>query len=213
VRVESRPPADGRDPVVSVVIPTLPGREESLDCALRSLALTCPDAEIVLVYGSGPVGDGWTVGADAARGRYVHLAGDDLEWMPGWWESAARVCDEGRIPAPLVFNGDGSVQSCGDQMDAIVPDGSPATWPRMPFVSAEQWARIGPIPAGIHYFSDNYIGDRGRLLGFETVVCHGYQIVHHLEMTGVGWDIAGGWQERIAADRDAYERIRREGGW
>lgn len=189
---------------VTVVIPTLPGREDSLARTRRSLRLSCPDAEVIEVRECTNVGEGWTRGADAASGEFIHLAGDDLEWKRGWWQAASEVCAAGKIPAPLVFNTNRSVQSCGETMNRIVPDGTPTTFPRMPFISREQWQLIRPIPA-IHYYADNWIGALAQLHGIPVVVCHGYSFTHHLEMTEVGWPDGLTWQQRLADDRALYE--------
>lgn len=190
--------------MISIVIPTLKGREDSLARARASIEATCEEAEVLEIRGCASVGEGWSIGADMANGEFIHLAGDDIEWKQGWWQAAAEVCRRGEIPAPLIYNTDGSVQSCGETMDRIVPDGELTTFARIPFFSCEQWRLIRPIPP-IHYYSDNWIGALAELNGIPVVVCHGYSFTHHLEMTEVGWPEGLTWQQRLADDRAIYE--------
>jgi hypothetical protein len=174
----------------------MPVREPHLRRCLDSLERTTTNLDVVLEVDDGTSNWGAKIAAAAprAKGDYLFLAADDIEVLPGWWQAAAAVCDQGRLPAPRVLRPDGSVESCGDwRVDA--EDGTPTAYSRFPFLSGEQWNAFGPtLP--VHY-SDRILGFRARRAGVETVVCRGYSLVHH-------WARAG----RIA-NRVAYEEMRK----
>lgn len=176
--------------MISVVIPTIDGREEHLVRCVESYERTLAsydDAggrfELIVATGFPTCGIAWQWGADRAKGDYLHLTADDIEAKPGWWQAALQLVDppsghKPALPAPLVFHPDGEVQSCGGSWEQLEADGVVTEFTRVPFVSRNQWELIGPmIPT--HYFTDNWVSYRGRLHGFETVVAHGYQFVHH----------------------------------
>jgi len=164
--------------VISILIPTVPGREVSLAKTLAVFQREGGDLEFIIERDEGNSNWGTKIAlaAHRARGDYLFLAADDLDVHEGWWEVATAVCDEGKMPAPLVLNPDGSIQSCGVWGEDM-PEGSVIPWSRFPFLSREQWERFGPtLP--IHY-SDHILGVRAAKQGVECVITHAFCITHH----------------------------------
>lgn len=182
--------------VISVIIPTIQGREDLLVKCLASYEKTLAsytalggNHELIVVGDKPTCGAAWNEGAARAKGDYLHFTADDIEALPGWWQGALSVANgvnqfaTGDLPAPLVFNPDGSVQSCGGSWEQVEPDGAVTEFTRVPFLTRNQWERVGPVPP-VHYYSDNYVSAKARRLGIETRVCHRYQLVHHMSPVG-----------------------------
>lgn len=185
--------------LVTAIVPTVDGREHWLEKCVRSYEQTTPSLQLIIVRNMPSCGEAWQHGSLEARGDYIHFGADDVEVHPGWWEAAAACCDRGFVPAPLVLNTDGSVQSCGGSWERMEPDDSPTEFTRGPFMSRSQWDLIGPMPA-LHYYSDNWFTYRARLAGFEPRTCHGYLLTHHLAPEGRLHD-------RLGVDGAEYNRL------
>jgi len=171
---------------IDLIVPTVPGREESLDRCLKSF----PDLNHIVVSGYPACGQAWQAGLGVSDAPYVLLSADDIEAMDSdWIEPCVEAVDEDLLTAPMVFRPDGSVESAGGDMAAsgnlltdISPNRHRVDFTPMPFVSRAQIDRIGMIPT--HMMCDVWVSHRGRQLGYETVLLHDYRLVHHHEMTG-----------------------------
>src|SRR5688500_15419632 len=107
-------------PEVDLIVPTIPGREESLERCIDSYErLTDADLNVIVVKNSPSAGEGWIQGMEQSSALYLHLSCDDLECMNEDW---AKVCietvDKGKLPCPVVFRPDGGIESCGGDMNA-----------------------------------------------------------------------------------------------
>ncbi len=183
---------------IGVVVPTIPGREESLDRCLNSYRETEGIEVNLHVYADSPCsGTGWRKGTERLVERfgkpdYLHLSNDDCEaFAPDWWRDAVEACEKGHLPAPIVLNSDGTVQSAGGDMSAganllrtVQQQGTEVDFTTIPFLSWQQWEKIGMLD--VHYSSDVWISHRGRQLGIPTVLCHGYLLFHHMHEVGRG---------------------------
>src|SRR5262245_55571386 len=101
---------------VAVVIPTMRGREHHLARCRRTYGeRTDADLEIVVEADHGTCGAAWMAGASRLEQQpdYLHLSADDLEPHDGWLDAAIDSAMRRMIPAPLVYNPDGSLQSAG----------------------------------------------------------------------------------------------------
>lgn len=179
--------------MIDVVIPTIPGREESLGRLLDSLAEnTWDDLNAIPVYDSETCGAGWKQGLEGSEAPYVLLACDDQEFTRSGWDAVAiETVDEGLLPCPRVWNSDGTIQSQGGDMEALhhvisrpQKDRTPVDYTVIPFLSRAQADAIGMVET--HYASDVWVSHRGRQLGYETVLRHGFEVVHHNEAVGRG---------------------------
>ena len=185
-------------PLISIVVPTITGREHWLERFKVAYAAHTEDYELIVVPNDGqPVGVGWQAGAEKATGKYLHLTNDDCEPLPGWWQAAVEVADRGETPAGPVLNSDGTVDSLGEWGERTErPDGTPTVLTRIPFCSMEQWELIGPM-LPIHYFSDDWFSWRAIQAGVQPVICNQYRFYHY-------WAQEGRVDARMAADGGAY---------
>lgn len=171
---------------LSIIIPTIPGRAESLERTLRAYHETMPrDAEILVEHGHPTVADAWNAGAARAEGEILHLTADDLCPETGWWESALQTIEAGALPAPIVVHPSAGQEfpPAGEVHEPGLRDWSAVPATVIPTVPASLWREIGPIPS-IHYYSDNLISARAHRLGWQARVRAGYRFVHHLEHVG-----------------------------
>lgn len=189
---------------VDLIVPTIPGREESLERCIASFEAVCDDLTAIVVKDSASCGEGWIEGLGRSEGSHVALVADDLELVSDVWpECCIAVTDDGLIPCPRVYTPDEIVESQGGDMNAhghIISrhrkDGSPCDFTTVPFLSREQIDKIGMLP--IHYSCDVWVSYRGRQLGYETVLCHGFDLIHYQEQVGRGAGMSQG--ERDAMD-------------
>jgi len=168
--------------VLSVIIPTLTGREASLRRCCDAYLATGPwDMELIIVHDKASWPEACNVGRRKARGDRLHFTADDLEPLPGWWREALPWLDEhDELPAPRVLNhsADGPWDNEGDG-----PDGALTHFTRVPLMRSDQWERIGRWPEH-NYVADVWLSEKGRTLGIQTRVFHSYAFVHHWEQAG-----------------------------
>lgn len=173
--------------MIDVVIPTVTGREESLERLLGSYEQnTAPGAlNFIIVTDEETCGTAWRKGMELSTAPYIHLSCDDLEvTSPTWAGVACETVDAGRLPCPVIRRPGGALESCGGDMaaphcliDHEQPDNTPCDFTVVPFLSREQANRIGMHDG--HYQTDTYVSHKGRQLGYETVVRLGYEFTHH----------------------------------
>lgn len=166
---------------LSVIIPTIAGREESLERCMRAYTETAPHAELVVVLGAASWPEACNAGARQATGDVLHFTADDIEPLPGWWEAVAtplETLDE--LPAPRVLNhsADGHHDNASDG-----PDGAFCHFTRVPILTRSQYDRIGPWPE-FNYVADVWLSAKARTLGIPTRLYYGYAFVHHWDQHG-----------------------------
>jgi hypothetical protein len=165
--------------MISIVIPTIPGREEHYErCARAYSERTTARYELITEYDHPTVGLAWQAGASRAKGDYVHLTCDDLEPLHGWDKAAMAVADHEAIPAPRVTDARTGALQCRPQWGQETPEGTDTGITIVPFLSREQWEAVQPLFTG-HYFTDDFISDRARAQGWISVMCNGYAFKHH----------------------------------
>lgn len=189
--------------LITVVVPTIQGREASLERCLASYQQHTPDYEIVVIHDAPNCGVAWQYAAEHSTGDYVAFTADDIEAHPGWWQDAVQMIDQGALPAPVIYHTDGTVQSCGGSWETLEPDHAYTEFTRAPFVSRDQWDRAIKPMIPIHYFTDNWCTYRAGLHGIPTVVCHAYKLTHHLADQGRGAGLS--WEGRMQADHRMFE--------
>ena len=179
---------------IDAIIPTIPGREDSLERLIHSLRLrTYSELNPIVIDDSESCGWGWAKGLERVEGDYVLYACDDQQFVGDGWDQAARVAaDQDLIACPRVWLPDGRVESQGGDMEAFAhiigrpqKDWTPVDYTTVPFLSASAARAIGML-ADCHYATDVWVSYRGRQLGYETALRHGFDVVHHREMHGRG---------------------------
>lgn len=195
-------------PAIDLIVPTVKGREESLERCLESYERLALGAELnqIVVEDSESCGWGWKRGLRMSSADYVLLACDDQECIsPTWAATCIETVEKGLIPCPRVWHPDGSIESQGGDMDKFrhvvarpQKDWTAVDYTTIPFLSREMADAIGMLP--IHYSSDVWTSYRGRQLGWETVLRHGYDVRHwrHAALRGAGMTVL----DRDAADEE-----------
>jgi hypothetical protein len=167
--------------VLSVVIPTLSGREDSLARAIASYRETLDGVphEIIVEKDRPSWPAACNAGYRKAKGDVLHFTADDLEALPGWWvEVLPWLAEHDELPAPRVLNSDGSWDNAVDGEDGGTPH-----FTRIPLMTRSQYERIGPWPE-FNYVADVWLSEKGRTVGIETRMFHSYAFVHHWEQVG-----------------------------
>ena len=171
-------------PALTVVVPTISGREESLARAIASYEDTLrdgPSHEIVLIKDAPTWPSACNEGYKKSKGDILHFTADDLEALPGWWEPAlAHLKEHNELPAPRVYDyrPDGKFANEEDGEDGAITH-----FTRIPIMTRAQYEAIGPWPI-IDYFADLWVSEKARVLGIETRMVYGYDFVHHWSQIG-----------------------------
>lgn len=182
--------------MISVVVPTIDGREHWLEKAQESIELTTKRFEF-LVYRNLPTcGAAWNVGIIEAKGDHILLFADDLEAHDGWWQAGVESLSHNVIPCPRIINPDGTLQSCGT-FDSEADDGTPSVVARVPFLTRHMAETMHPIFEN-HYMGDHWITWKGQQLGWPTLVNRSMVFTHHFAMEGR--------IDSLTADVKAYHR-------
>lgn len=201
---------------LTIVCPTIDGREESFARMLASYERTVPadvDVDFIAPRNCSTWGAGVVAGmADAGSALgHVHLTADDLEAESGWFEAGFATALRGMQPAPVL-------DTFGEIAYGHPPTPDMSDWKLtgtsvIPFLTASMWRLIerhSDILADLHYFSDNLMSDILRRAGHETVGRIGYRFKHHHEMHGRGAGM-GSQDARMQRDMICYNKWLNEG--
>jgi hypothetical protein len=187
--------------VISVIIPTVPGREKLFEVVRGAYLLYGAGdqaLEVIVEYDHPTVGCAWQAGAEKAQGDYIHMGNDDCQPQPGWFEHAVEAVNRGFLPSPTVRSQDGVWQSL-PKWGHETPDWTPVECATIPFLGRRQWEAVQPLLTS-HYYSDNFITYRAVAAGWPCVLRKGYAFIHHWaqERRGAGMGSQG--------VRDAYDK-------
>lgn len=190
---------------ISVIMPTITGREESCATMVAHYRARTPGYELEILnpkdYPNWPAG--CNAGMAQATGDIFAFGSDDLEPLPGWADAMVGCLLRGELPAPQVWDWQ---KSDGPPVN-LAQDGPPGSIPlftRVVALTREMAEAIGPWPE-IDYYADNWVTDACRVRGWETRVTEGYWFVHHWHQHG-RLD-HGSWQAR-SLPRYNEERVK-----
>lgn len=180
-------------PVLSVIIPTIDGREGYLD---RAVAAYREDArntdryelDLVIVRNEPTCGWGWQTGAGRIRedAEFLHFACDDLEPALGWAAAGMAALKYRIMPAPRVLNGSTGEPEYFPRWGVEWEDGVAAGFSCIPMVTRELWnEHVGPMLTA-HYWTDNWISHRAGQAGYAPRVVRRYSFRHWWAQEGRG---------------------------
>jgi hypothetical protein len=200
--------------VISVVIPTVTGREDHYErCARAYAERTDARYELITEVDHATVGLAWQAGAVKAKGDYIHLTCDDLEPLHGWDVAAVAVTTGGRQPAPKVTSAiDGSLQS-RPVWGQEIPEGTDTGISVIPFLTRDMWEAVRPLFTA-HYYTDDFVSERARRAGYPPAMCNAYAFRHHWAQHRRGAGMTE--NERMVKDQQLYwEALQRvaDGQW
>lgn len=166
---------------VSVIIPTITGREVHLDRCVRAYRRTVPrqSLELIVIENEPSCGHAWAKGAEQATGDFIHFTADDLQPRGRWLRSAIETLAAGVMPAAIV----------GDRKDALLtcdsPLGDMGTHPNIlvPFFSRALWEQ-GDWVLPCHYGTDDWITYLAVKRGMSVRQHAGYVFRHWVAQEG-----------------------------
>lgn len=191
--------------IVSVIVPTVSGREEHYARCIAAYERTEGDRiELITVRDRPTCGLAWNEGVAQATGDYIHFTADDLEPHDGWLDPALEAVERGYLPAPRIVRREGGRDYCDycGVHGLELPDKAIVDMSVIPFMSRKMWDEIGPS-LEVHYFSDNWLSWRAEKAGYLTVVRRQFAFTHHWAQPkrGAGMTMA----ERMAHDRKIFD--------
>lgn len=192
-------------PRISIIIPTVTGREDHLERCIRTYTqLSCDSycPEVIVEHNHPTCGLAWQAGWEKSTGDYIHLSDDDIEPAAGWHAPAVETVNRGYLPAPLVFDPQGVPRSW-PVVGQIGDDWAPVHMSALPFASRPQMEKIAPLFTA-HYYTDDFFSTRGIQAGFPCVLRTGYTFTHWYAQVKRG----AGMSEpaRMDHDRALYEQ-------
>lgn len=166
--------------MISVVIPTITGRENWVEGCVKAYQYHSPnDTQIIVVKDEPSCGHAWVKGNKEAKGDYVHFTADDLEPTQNWYQEAIHYLDQGIIPAAMVVNSkwmpaicDSPLGDWGHQPNVLVP------MLTKEMLEDPEWL----LP--IHYGSDDWVSYYAIYCGKRVVRAHNYVLIHHVAGEG-----------------------------
>lgn len=169
-----------------VLVPTLPGREASLQRMRASVERTAPQATVHAELR----GSSWPAALnllvfdrlwDFLRPDDVLVYGsDDFEFEPGWAEAVTADAAAGRVPSPVFLQPDGTPWAGND----AGVTGTRLPFSRVPVLTGAMAKTIGPWPEELYYCGDCWAGAVASRHGWPCVLNEAYRIVHHWEQVG-----------------------------
>jgi hypothetical protein len=167
--------------LISVVMPTISGREEMWAQMVEFYQSRTPGYELEILspkdYRNWPT----AINTAKPKGSYILYGADDLEPLEGWADAMVGCLDRGEVPAPQVWNWVKEGPPVNVNEDG--PPGSRAAFTRVPALTRDLALAVGPWPE-IDYYSDNWVSDKARILGWETRVTDGFDFIHHWHQHG-----------------------------
>jgi len=174
-------------PELTVVLPTITGREESLHRTIDSYESTLAgeDYDIVVIQDAPTWPEGCNAGYYKSDSPYILFGADDLDGEPGWYwfGREALIRNPMELPAPRVYDNHGldGVRWFMNEKDGA--DGELTHFTRVPLMSKEQWEIVGPWPPLV-YYADIWLSEKARTLGIRTRMVYGFDFFHHWSQIG-----------------------------
>ena len=166
--------------MLSIVLPTLSGREETRARAIASYQDTLDvPYELIVVLDGKTWPAACNEGYEKSKGDIILFTSDDLEALPGWYDRIPGFfAEHDELPAPRVYNFLPPPEGDWDNSEDG-PDGAITYFTRIPIMRRDQWKRIGRWPDDLIYYADLWVSDKARALGMETRMVHGFDFIHH----------------------------------
>lgn len=162
--------------MISIVLPTISGREESLQQVIDSyVAHTKVKYEIVVIKNAPTWPEACNAGFQKAEGDIILFGADDLDATAGWHRDILKFFKaHDELPAPYItdYEYDAPMMNAEDG-----EDGAYAYFTRVPIMRRDQWERIGVWPPLI-YYADIWVSEKARTLGIRTKMLYSFRFVH-----------------------------------
>lgn len=193
---------------VVLAVPTIPARRERLPGLEQLWRDRTPEAELEIIYSE--AGESWAAGLNDVWSQVrndppeVFVLGSD-DMIPGderWLPNAHYWLTFGKVPAPTVE--DPRFTSFGG-FPHHVPDGTPSEMTAFIIIDGKWGDDVFPLPADLHYFSDNAACYLLTRAGHEIVAVPTCRIIHAHAQEGRGAGY-GSENMRLHIDTVRYTR-------
>lgn len=164
-------------PLISVIVPTVDGREVHLDDCLYAYEQTTPDLDLIVIANKPACGQAWIEGAAKAKGDFLHFTADDLVPHAGWWEAAVSCVERGYMPAAWVLDPVNRL-GCQVQVEDTMYENV-----LVPFLTRAQYEEGGWL-LPIHYGTDDWITYKAIRAGIHVELCPEYRFTHNVAEAG-----------------------------
>ena len=163
--------------MISIVIPTISGREESLERTLKSyVEHTKVKYELIVIQNAPTWPDACNLGYEQAKGKVILFGADDLDATKGWHRDVLKFFrSNDELPAPYItdYVYDAPMMNAEDGAD-----GAYTYFTRVPILRRDQYERIGPWPSLV-YYADIWVSEKARSIGIRTRMLYSYRFIHH----------------------------------
>lgn len=194
-------------PAISVIIPTIEGREEHLDRCITGYQLHSRGSyhlELIVENDHPTCGAGWQAGAERATADYLHFTCDDIVPQAGWADPAVETLAQGFLPAPRVLNGTTGVPEYQPAWGTESPDWTPVHMSCLPFVTRDLWENAVRPMLTCHYFTDDWISWRSIRAGYQCRVRRDYLFRHYWAQHKRGAGMS--YEQRMWNDHSLYQQ-------
>ena len=186
---------------IVVAVPTIPERGDLWKDVARAWEEATPQQVAVEPSWRKPT---WAAGLNEVWENHpdagLLVCGSDDMWpSPGWLAAIEPWVSRGVI-APQVHDPRFS------RFDGSVVDGTEVGMSSFPIIAGRFLHAIFPLPAELHYYSDNLISDRARAAGIPTLAVPSCVITHSFDERGRGAGM-GDESTRMAHDKAIYRRL------
>lgn len=168
---------------ITVIIPTIKGREALLEACVTAYEDTCPGCEIIVIPNEKNCGRAWNKGLEKVTTKYTHITADDIIPKDKWWATAVTYTTIGVAVSPLILWPDLSIQSCGSTWGGIEPDGATTGITRIPFLLWKWIPLVYPI-IDKHYTTDVDLSDKLLSHNIPIINSHQYLFIHSMSEIG-----------------------------
>jgi GT2 family glycosyltransferase len=170
---------------LSVLIPTIPGREAELAQVKSAYSYQLGGQCEILTTTLYSWGEGCNRLVPLAKGRYLLFATDDTVPHEGWFEAGRAIVDEGLTPAsrylhpPAIVDGVSRPPSTGEPLHErdLLPHGAAVEWTRSWLITPERYAEVGPM-IDTTWWADIDYSERMEAAGYPIVACDGFSWTH-----------------------------------
>ena len=160
-------------PMLSVIIPTITGRESYLEQCVQAYNHTAPGVEVIVIKDESSCGHAWIKGAEQAKGLYLHFTADDITPNQNWWPDAVYAANQGGVPIANVYDRNQRPLMC----DSPLGDMGLVKNVLVPFLSRRLYEDGGWL-LPIHYGSDDWVSYIATKRGVPLHYAPSYSFTH-----------------------------------
>lgn len=189
--------------MIVVAIPTIEERGDAWKDVEAAWYETTPEGLNIICVPSWRKGS-WAAGLNEVWEQHPKpdlfvMGSDDMAPEEGWYEAIAPFTHKACI-APQVV--DPRFSRWGEDQEA----GEETRMSTFPILAGKFLHHVFPLPAELHYFTDDLVSDRLRAVGIPTVAVPDCVIIHKMDHRGRGAGM-GDESTRMAHDKHIYKRI------